>query len=124
MQLLSTFLCFLFILILSKIWRKNTIKLIISILALTKGQIIIVKTSLISSMLLNLLLILNIYFFFRGINRIEQHFNMIVTNTAAGLLALYISSLIILTAFHFMLLSKFNNSFRPIIDTNLHSYKP
>jgi len=75
-------------------------------------------------MLSNLLLILSIYFFFRGINQIEQHFNIIVVNTTASLLALSISSLIILTAFHSMLLSKFNNSFRPIIDTNPRSYKP
>ncbi|XTI87287.1 hypothetical protein V2W45_1467868 [Cenococcum geophilum] len=71
---------------------RNAIKLIVSILALTKGQITIVKTSLISSILSNLLLILSICFFFRGINRIN-------------LLALCVSSLIILTAFHSMLLT-------------------
>jgi len=75
-------------------------------------------------MLLNLLLVLSIYFFFRGINQIEQHFNIIVVDATAGLLALYVSSLIILTTFHTTLLSKFNNSFRPIIDTNLRSHKP
>jgi len=118
------FLRFLFVLILSNIWCRNAVELIISILALTKGQITIVKTSLIGSMLLNLLLVLSICFFFRGVNRIEQYFNIIVVNTAASLLALFVSSLIILTAFHSMLLSKFNNSFRPIIDTNLRSHKP
>jgi len=75
-------------------------------------------------MLLNLLLILSICFFFKGINQIEQYFNIIVVNTAASLLALSIGSLIILTALYSTLLSKFNNSFRPIIDTNLRSYKP
>jgi len=49
---------------------------------------------------------------------------MTVADTAAGLLALYISSLIILTAFYSMLLSKFNNSFKPIIDTNPRSHEP
>ncbi|XTI90532.1 calcium/proton exchanger [Cenococcum geophilum] len=53
-----------------------------------RNAITIVKTSLISSMLSNLLLILSIYFFFG------------VTNTAASLLALFVSSLIILTAFY------------------------
>ncbi|XTI87005.1 hypothetical protein V2W45_1467643 [Cenococcum geophilum] len=74
---------------------RNAIKLIIFILALTKGQITIIKTFLISSMLLNLLFILSIYFFFR------------VADTTAGLLALYISGLIILTVFYSTLLSNF-----------------
>ncbi|XTI90763.1 hypothetical protein V2W45_1493865 [Cenococcum geophilum] len=53
--------------------------------ALVKNEITIIKTSLVSSMLLNLLLILRICFFFKGISRVEH------------LLALYISSLIIPT---------------------------
>ena len=122
MQLLGTFLYFLFVLILFNTQRRNAIKLIISILALTKGQIAIIKTSLIGSILLNLLLILSIYFFFKGINSIKQYFNIMVVNTTASLLALCVSSLIILTAFYSTLLSKFNNSFRPIVDTNLYTY--
>ena len=54
----------------------------------------------------------------------EQHFNVTVANTAAGLLALCVGSLIILTAFHSTLLSKFNDSFRPMIDTNSRSHEP
>jgi Ca2+/H+ antiporter len=38
-------------------------------------------------------------FFFGGINRMEQHFNVVVAQTAASLLALAVSSLIIPTAF-------------------------
>ena len=49
---------------------------------------------------------------------------MTVANTVASLLALSISSLIILTTFYSMLLNKFNNNFKPIIDINLRSYKP
>ena len=116
------FLHFLFILILFNTQRRNAIKLIIFILALTKGQITIIKTSLIGSILLNLLLILSIYFFFKGINSIKQYFNIMVVNTTASLLALCVSSLIILTAFYSTLLSKFNNSFRPIVDTNPYTY--
>ena len=116
------FLHFLFILILFNTQRRNAIKLIIFILTLTKGQITIIKTSLIGSILLNLLLILSIYFFFKGINQIKQYFNIMVVNTTASLLALCVSSLIILTAFYFTLLSKFNNSFRPIVDTNPYTY--
>ncbi|XTI91394.1 hypothetical protein V2W45_1471179 [Cenococcum geophilum] len=77
---------------------RNAVKLIISILALTKGQITIIKTSLIGSMLSNLLLILNICFFFG------------VADTTAGLLALYVSGLIILTTFHSTLLTISPNS--------------
>ncbi|XTI92934.1 hypothetical protein V2W45_1472412 [Cenococcum geophilum] len=64
---------------------RNAVKLIITI----------VKTSLIG-----------IYAF----NRVEQHFNVIVVGTAAGLLALYVGSLIILTAFHSTLLTISPNS--------------
>ncbi|XTI95761.1 calcium/proton exchanger [Cenococcum geophilum] len=81
------------------------------LLNITFRYITFVKTSLISSMLLNLLFILSIYFFFKGINRIEQYFNIIVVDTIAGLLALYISNLIILTAFYSTLLTISPNSF-------------
>lgn len=38
-------------------------------------------------------------FFFGGLNRIEQHFNVTVAQTAASLLALAVGSLIIPAAF-------------------------
>ncbi|XTI85584.1 hypothetical protein V2W45_1328551 [Cenococcum geophilum] len=53
----------------------------------------------------------SICFFFRGINQIKQHFNITVADTMAGLLALYISGLIILTTFYFILLTISPNSF-------------
>jgi len=39
-------------------------------------------------------------FFFGGLNRVEQHFNVTVAQTASSLLALAVGSLIIPTAFH------------------------
>jgi len=54
----------------------------------------------------------------------KQYFNGIVVGTIASLLALYISSLIILTTFHSMLLSKFNDGFRLIVNTNTRSHEP
>lgn len=51
-------------------------------------------------MLSNLLLVMGMCFFFGGIHRLEQHFNPIVAQTAASLLALAVGSLIIPTAFH------------------------
>ncbi|KAF7189637.1 Vacuolar calcium ion transporter [Pseudocercospora fuligena] len=77
----------------------NAVELIVSVIALTQGKVLIVQTSLIGSMLSNLLLVLGMCFFFGGINRPEQHFNITVAQTAASLLALAIGSLIIPTAF-------------------------
>ncbi|KAL2853458.1 putative sodium/calcium transporter [Aspergillus pseudoustus] len=77
----------------------NAVELIVSIIALVHGEILIVQTSLIGSMLSNLLLVLGMCFFFGGLNRLEQHFNPVVAQTAASLLALSVGCLIIPTAF-------------------------
>ncbi|RMZ87068.1 hypothetical protein DV736_g5707, partial [Chaetothyriales sp. CBS 134916] len=77
----------------------NAVELIVSIIALLKNQTLIVQTSLIGSILSNLLLVMGMCFFFGGINRMEQNFNMTVAQTAASLLFLAVSSLIIPTAF-------------------------
>jgi Ca2+:H+ antiporter len=69
----------------------------VSILALTQKQYIIVKTSLIGSILSNLLLVIGMCFFFGGFRRSEQFFNITVAQTAASLLALAIASIIIPT---------------------------
>ena len=77
----------------------NAVELIVSIIALAKGKIVIVQTSLVGSMLSNLLLVLGMCFFFGGLRRQEQFFNVTVAQTASSLLALAIGSLIIPTAF-------------------------
>ena len=76
----------------------NAVELIVSIIALLQHKILIVQTSLIGSMLSNLLLVLGMCFFFGGLKRKEQFFNVTVAQTAASLLALAIGSLIIPTA--------------------------
>ncbi|KAK2747557.1 hypothetical protein FQN57_002050 [Myotisia sp. PD_48] len=78
----------------------NAVELIVSIIALFKNQIVIVQTSLIGSMLSNLLLVLGMAFFVGGINRVEQNFNVTVAQTASSLLSLAVASLVIPTAFH------------------------
>ena len=78
----------------------NAVELIVSIIALLQGQNLIVQTSLIGSMLSNLLLVMGMCFFFGGFNRVEQAFNMTVAQTASSLLFLAVSSLILPTAFH------------------------
>ncbi|KAJ9269423.1 hypothetical protein DTO212C5_4486 [Paecilomyces variotii] len=78
----------------------NAVELIVAILALVDNQVLVVQTSLIGSMLSNLLLVMGMCFFFGGVNRMEQHFNVVVAETAASLLALAVGSLVIPTAFH------------------------
>jgi Ca2+:H+ antiporter len=78
---------------------RNAVELIVGIIALAHKEIIIVQTSLIGSMLSNLLLVLGMCFFFGGMNRLEQFFNTTVAQTAASLLALAVGALIIPTAY-------------------------
>ncbi|OBT60145.1 hypothetical protein VE03_10597 [Pseudogymnoascus sp. 23342-1-I1] len=77
----------------------NAVEVIVSIIALTKDEIIIVKTSLIGSILSNLLLVLGMCFLFGGLRREEQFFNTTVAQTAASLLVLAVASVIIPTVF-------------------------
>ncbi|KAI1799047.1 Calcium/proton exchanger [Daldinia bambusicola] len=77
----------------------NAVELIVAIIALTKNQIKVVQTSLVGSILSNLLLVLGFCFFCGGINRREQFFNTTVAQTAASLLALAVGSLIVPTVF-------------------------
>ncbi|KAF2129499.1 Calcium/proton exchanger [Dothidotthia symphoricarpi CBS 119687] len=81
----------------------NAVELIVSVQALIKNEITIVKTSLIGSMLSNLLLVLGMSFFLGGMNRLEQFFNVTVAQTASSMLALVIAALIIPTVFHNMI---------------------
>lgn len=70
-----------------------------SIIALVQGKYLIVQTSLVGSMLSNLLLVMGMCFFFGGLRREEQYFNVTVAQTAASLLALAIASIIVPSAF-------------------------
>lgn len=79
--------------------RSNAVELIVAIIALAKDEVIIVQTSLIGSILSNLLLVMGMCFFFGGLRRQEQYFNTTVAQTAASLLALAIAGIIIPTVF-------------------------
>lgn len=68
-------------------------------MALVKNEVVIVQTSLIGSVLSNLLLVMGMCFFFGGLRRQEQYFNVTVAQTAASLLALAIAAIIIPTVF-------------------------
>jgi Ca2+:H+ antiporter len=58
-----------------------------------------VQTSLIGSVLSNLLLVMGMCFFFGGLRRQEQFFNTTVAQTAASLLALAVAAVIVPTVF-------------------------
>ncbi|KAH7160881.1 Sodium/calcium exchanger protein-domain-containing protein [Dactylonectria macrodidyma] len=77
----------------------NAVELIVAILALADDKVIIVQTSLIGSILSNLLLVMGFCFFFGGLRRQQQYFNQTVAQTAASLLALAVASVIVPTVF-------------------------
>ncbi|TLS27650.1 hypothetical protein PpBr36_04644 [Pyricularia pennisetigena] len=77
----------------------NAVELIVAVIALMQGEVVIVQTSLIGSILSNLLLVLGMCFFFGGLRRREQFFNETVAQTAASLLALAVAGVIVPTVF-------------------------
>ncbi|OLL24417.1 Vacuolar calcium ion transporter [Neolecta irregularis DAH-3] len=77
----------------------NAVELIISIVALARGEIRIVQTSMLGSILSNLLLVLGMCFFIGGIKYPEQQFNMTVAQAMNSLLAVATSSLFIPAAY-------------------------
>ncbi|PSS16540.1 hypothetical protein M430DRAFT_140665 [Amorphotheca resinae ATCC 22711] len=77
----------------------NAVEMIVAIIALAKNEVVVVQTSLIGSILSNLLLVMGMCFFFGGLRRKEQFFNKTVAQTAASLLALAVGSVIIPTCF-------------------------
>ena len=77
----------------------NAVELIVAVLALIDDKVAIVQTSLVGSILSNLLLVMGFCFFFGGLRRQEQFFNTTVAQTAASLLALAVASVIVPTVF-------------------------
>ncbi|AEO66803.1 e085610c-fc2a-4e98-97a4-cf58daf70caa [Thermothielavioides terrestris] len=77
----------------------NAVELIVAIIALAHREVVIVQTSLIGSILSNLLLVMGMCFFFGGLRRQEQFFNTTVAQTAASLLALAVAGVIVPTVF-------------------------
>jgi len=73
----------------------NAVELIVSIVALTKGEIRIVQAGMLGSILSNILLVLGCCFVAAGWHGGEQEFNATVANTMASLLAVSSASLII-----------------------------
>ncbi|KAF9331019.1 hypothetical protein BG006_006086 [Podila minutissima] len=77
----------------------NAVELIMAIIALQKGEIEVVKASVLGSVLSNLLLVLGFCFVCGGIKFKAQTFNQTAAQTSASLLALSCLSLLIPAAF-------------------------
>jgi len=75
----------------------NAVEVVVSIQALRSGQIRVVQSSLLGSVLSNLLLVLGCCFFFGGIRRDEQTFNVTAAKANTSLLLLSSLALILPT---------------------------
>ncbi|KAI9678860.1 MAG: hypothetical protein M1817_005920 [Caeruleum heppii] len=73
----------------------NAVELIVSIVALKNGEIRIVQSSMLGSILSNILLVLGCCFLAGGYGRQEQKFNMTVASTMSSLMSVASASLII-----------------------------
>lgn len=78
----------------------NAVELIVSVIALTRGEIRIVQASMLGSILSNVLLVLGMCFAAGGFYYQEQQFNMTVAQTMSALMAVGTSALLLPAAFH------------------------
>ncbi|KAJ2775508.1 hypothetical protein IWQ57_000413 [Coemansia nantahalensis] len=78
----------------------NAVELLVGVLALVKGQIEIVQTSLVGSILSNLLLVGGCCFFFGGLRNNEQVFNAHAAQSYGSLLAMAILSALLPAAYN------------------------
>ncbi|KZT41251.1 calcium/proton exchanger [Sistotremastrum suecicum HHB10207 ss-3] len=78
----------------------NAVELIISIFALIKCELRIVQTSLVGSILSNLLLVLGMCFFAGGIKFSEQGFGASASQLSSSLLVVSVIALLLPAAFH------------------------
>lgn len=78
----------------------NAVELIISVIALTKGLVIVVQASMLGSILSNLVFVMGFCFFFGGLYYKEQAFNITAAQTSASLMAIATCSLLLPAAFY------------------------
>lgn len=78
----------------------NAVELIVAVIALYRGEIRIVQTSMLGSILSNTLLVLGCCFVCGGFNRVQQHFNQTAAQTMSSLMTVATSSLLLPAAFH------------------------
>ncbi|TNY22767.1 calcium/proton exchanger, partial [Rhodotorula diobovata] len=78
----------------------NAVELIIAILALTKGELDIVQSSMIGSILSNCLLVLGMCFFAGGLRMHEMSYSIRAAQVNLNLLGLAVTAIVIPVAFH------------------------
>ncbi|KAJ3320933.1 hypothetical protein HDV06_004711 [Boothiomyces sp. JEL0866] len=78
----------------------NAVELIVGVMALRAGQIEVVQSSLLGSILSNLLFVLGFCFFFGGIKFHDQKFNPAAANISSSLLALTTLGFLLPSVFH------------------------
>ncbi|GAA5969996.1 hypothetical protein JCM11641_000224 [Rhodosporidiobolus odoratus] len=78
----------------------NAVELIVGVLALKRGELRIVQTSLLGSILSNLLLVLGCSFLAGGIKFKEQTFQMTAAQASSSLMVLAVATLVIPAAYH------------------------
>ncbi|RIB30387.1 hypothetical protein C2G38_1948857, partial [Gigaspora rosea] len=93
----------------------NAIELIISIIALTKGQIRLVQASVLGSVLSNILVVLGSCFLFGGITilkegRLEQNFDSTAAQASSSVMTLACIALIVPAAFSLAIDGNSNNT--------------
>ncbi|KAG8733901.1 hypothetical protein FRC11_000455 [Ceratobasidium sp. 423] len=78
----------------------NAVEIIVGIAALVQGELRIVQTSMLGSVLSNLLLVLGMSFFVGGVYFHEQNFRVTAAQTGASLMTLACITLVIPAAYH------------------------
>ncbi|GAW10023.1 Calcium proton exchanger [Lentinula edodes] len=78
----------------------NAVELIVAIIALTQCKLHIVQSSLVGSILSNLLLVLGMCFFAGGLRFSEQGFSAVATQLNSSLLTLSVIAVLLPAAFH------------------------
>ncbi|PCH42265.1 calcium/proton exchanger [Wolfiporia cocos MD-104 SS10] len=78
----------------------NAVELIVSIIALAQCQLQVVQSSLVGSILSNLLLVLGMCFFAGGVKYAEQGFGMSATQLNSSLLTISVIAVLLPAAFH------------------------
>ncbi|PBK75605.1 calcium/proton exchanger [Armillaria solidipes] len=87
----------------------NAVELIVAIISLVKCELQIVQSSLVGSILSNLLLVLGMCFFAGGIKFQEQGFGQMATQLNSSLLAISVIAVLLPAAFHFSVVNNTQN---------------
>ncbi|GAA5878619.1 hypothetical protein JCM8547_003846 [Rhodosporidiobolus lusitaniae] len=97
----------------------NAVELIISILALAKGELDIVRSSMLGSILSNCLLVLGGCLFAGGVRFFEQTYSMRAAQLNINLLGIAVTAIVVPVAFHYFIESEASGSIEMADDSVL-----